>query len=200
MKIPLVLVVRRDLPAKNVQELVALAKQKPGMLTFGSSSSSARAGAELLKIRAGIDLRNVPYKGAPQVINDLLGGHLDLFVGDATTVMPLVQSGDLRALAITTANRIDAYPGVPTMMEAGIPNYELIGWFAAFLPAGASPDLVSKLNRAFTEASSGPDAEAFFAKIGGISHHCSSAELADFVASEGEKWRQIVDTAGIEKQ
>jgi tripartite-type tricarboxylate transporter receptor subunit TctC len=200
MKIPLVLVVRRDLPAKNVQELVALAKQKPGMLTFGSSSSSSRAGAELLKMRAEIDLRNVPYKGAPQVINDLLGGHLDLFVGDATTVMPLVRSGDLRALAITTANRIDAYPGVPTMMEAGIPNYELIGWFAAFLPAGAPPDLVSKLNKAFTETVAGPDTEAFFAKIGGIPHNCSSAELADFVASESEKWRQIVDVAGIEKQ
>ncbi|MDB5592443.1 tripartite tricarboxylate transporter substrate binding protein [Enterovirga sp.] len=200
MRIPLVLVVRPTLPVNSVAELVALAKQKPGDLTFGASSSSARAGAELFKMRTGTNLRHVPYKGAPQIINDLLGGHVDTFVADATTAMGQVSSGALRALAVTTAQRVESFPGVPTMMEAGVPDYELIGWFAAFLPAGAPPELVQTLNRAFTSAIAAPGAKEFFGKVGGIPHACAPQELAAFRASETEKWRDVVETAGIEKQ
>lgn len=200
MRIPLVLVVRPTLAAASVAELVALAKQRPGELTFGASSSSARAGAELLKIRTGINLRHVPYKGAPQVINDLLGGHVDTFVADATTAMGQVSSGALRALAVTSAQRVESFPGVPTMIEAGVPDYELIGWFAAFLPAGAPAGIVETLNGAFTRAVGGPGAKEFFAKVGGIAHSCAPRELAAFRASETEKWRDVVETAGIEKQ
>lgn len=199
-RLPLVLVARASLPVRSVAELVALARSKPGQLTFGWQSSSGRVGGELLKARANIDLLAVPFRSAPQITTELLAGRLDLFVSDPVSALPHVQSGALRALAVTSAGRSSFFPGVPTMMEAGVPDYELTGWYAVFLPAGAPPAVVARLNAAFDQALRSPDFPAFAARTGIEAFTCSPDELARFVTTETERWRQFVEIAGIERE
>jgi tripartite-type tricarboxylate transporter receptor subunit TctC len=196
----MVLVVRPGVPATTVEELVSYAKQNPGTLTYGESSAVQRAGAELFKVRTKTDIRRIPYKGSPQIITDLMGGRIDMFVSDPVTASPHIQSGALRALAVTTKSRSSALPDVTTMEEVGVADYDISGWVAAFLPTGAPPEITRKLNAAFVATLSTPEFAAFAAKTGAEPSPCSSEQLAQQVANEVEKWRTLTEIAGIEKQ
>jgi tripartite-type tricarboxylate transporter receptor subunit TctC len=140
---PLLLIVRDDLPARTVMELVALAKAAPGNLTFGSGNGSSRGAGELFKMMAGVDLLNVPYKSQTQAIVDLMGGRIDISFTDVVTGLPALQSGKVRALATTGLERIATLADVPT--EAGLPGYELNAWAAVYMPAGTPAAIVERL-------------------------------------------------------
>lgn len=124
-------------PVASVAELSALMRAQPGKLNFGSGNFTGQAAGELYKIRAGLQAVHVPYKSVPAALTDLIGGRLDFVFADVVTGLPQVRAGRLRALAVTAPTRLPSAPDVPTMLEAGVPDYELVNWFAAFLPAGA---------------------------------------------------------------
>ena len=144
--VPLAVVVHPSIPAKNMAELIAYGKANPGKISFGSGSTSSRMAGEMLKSMAGIDMVNVQYKSNPQAVTDLLGGQIQLVIADAVTTMPHAKAGKLRALAISTAKRSPIAPELPTVAESGLPGYEMIGWFAAYVPAKTPKEIIAKLN------------------------------------------------------
>jgi len=190
----LVLVALPSFPANDVSELVALAKKNPGKYTFGHSSSSARAGGELFKMLAQVDLRDVPYKSAPQVITDMLGGHVDLTWSDGFTAVSQIKAGKLKALGTTGSTRMAA-AGVPTIAEQGVAGYELYGWTGLWLPAKTSPEIVNRYAE-WVQAASKANAAAF-ANQGLEPFTLTPKEFASFQAAEVEKWARIVKAAGI---
>jgi tripartite-type tricarboxylate transporter receptor subunit TctC len=190
----LVLVASPSFPANNVTELIALAKKNPGKYTFGHSSSSARAGGELFKMLAHVDLRDVPYKSAPQVLTDMLGGHVDLTWSDGFTALTQVKTGKLKALGTTGATRMPA-AGVPTIAEQGVAGYELYGWTGLWVPAKTPPDVVNRYAE-WVQAAVKANTAAF-ASQGLEPFTMSPKEFASFQAAEIEKWARIVKAAGI---
>jgi tripartite-type tricarboxylate transporter receptor subunit TctC len=146
--IPVVLVANAAVPAKNVQELIALAKAKPGTLNFASSGAGgvAHLSGELFKALAGVDLRHVPYKGGAPAMQDLLGGHVQLMFDAISTSLPNIRAGKLHALAWTGKTRSPILPDLPTIAESGVPGYASAAWFAMFAPAGTPKDIVQKLS------------------------------------------------------
>ena len=198
--ITLALVVHPSVPASTAQELIAYAKAKPGELTFGSGSSSSRIAGEMLKTLAGIDMLNVPYKSNPQAVTDLLGGQISLVFADISTTLPQAKAGNVKALAVSSAERSPLAPDLPTMAEAGVPGYDLTAWFAAFVPAGTPRPIVDKLNAAFKAALADPQATKTLLGAGIEPTSSTPEELKAFVASETEKWAKIVKAAGIEPE
>ena len=198
--ITLALVVHPSVPASTAQELIAYAKTKPGELTFGSGSSSSRIAGEMLKTLAGINMLNVPYKSNPQAVTDLLGGQISLVFADISTTLPQAKAGNVKALAVSSAERSPLAPDLPTMAEAGVPGYDLTAWFAAFVPAGTPRPIVDKLNAAFKAALADPQATKTLLGAGIEPTSSTPEELKAFVASETEKWAKIVKAAGIEPE
>ena len=198
--ITLALVVHPSVPASTAQELIAYAKAKPGELTFGSGSSSSRIAGEMLKTLAGIDMLNVPYKSNPQAVTDLLGGQISLVFADISTTLPQAKAGNVKALAVSSAERSPLAPDLPTMAEGGVPGYDLTAWFAAFVPAGTPRPIVDKLNAAFKAALADPQATKTLLGAGIEPTSSTPEELKAFVASETEKWAKIVKAAGIEPE
>ena len=196
----LMLAVRPDLPAKNVAELSALAKQSPGKLSYGWASSSTRAAMEQYKQIAGLSITDVPYKTLPQATTDLLGGRLDLMIGDMVSLPPHVQSGKLRALAVTGTQRMASFPEVPTMREAGVTGYELTFWLGLWAPAGTPAPVVQKLNEMVTAALRSTRVREFLVKAGSEPFPTSSDELMKFQIAEQQKWNKILTTAGIQPE
>ncbi|MFM9997616.1 MAG: Bug family tripartite tricarboxylate transporter substrate binding protein [Burkholderiaceae bacterium] len=200
MDVPLILAIRASLPIRTVDELTTYAKENPGKLTFGWANSTSQAGVELLKSRKQIALTAVPYKGMPQVITDLLGSHIDLVLTDPSTAMGQLQSGALRPLAVTSKRRVPLFQNVPTMIEAGVPDYELIGWLAVFLPANVPQNVIAPLHAALVGAINSPAFRDFANETAAVPTTCSPAELASLVRTDSEKWRQLVEISKIEKQ
>ena len=198
--ITLALVVHPSVPASTAQELIVYAKAKPGELTFGSGSSSSRIAGEMLKTLAGIDMLNVPYKSNPQAVTDLLGGQISLVFADISTTLPQAKAGNVKALAVSSAERSPLAPDLPTMAEAGVPAYDLTAWFAAFVPAGTPRPIVDKLNAAFKAAIADPKVTQSLLNAGIEPSSSTPEELKAFVASETEKWAKIVKAAGIEPE
>jgi tripartite-type tricarboxylate transporter receptor subunit TctC len=198
--IPLALIVHPSVPARNVGELVAYAKANPDKLSFGSGSSSSRIAGEMVKSLTGIEMLHVAYKSNPQAIQDLLGGQISLVFADLSTTLPHVRSGGARGLAVSSAARSSLAPDLPTMVEAGVPGYELIAWFAAFVPAQTPKPIIDKLHAAMLKALE-DKAVADRLNGAGIHPHTSTpAELADFVQLETKKWADIVKAAGIQPE
>jgi tripartite-type tricarboxylate transporter receptor subunit TctC len=193
-----VLVVAPSTPANNVQELIALAKKKK--MTFGSGNSSSRAGGEVLRELAGIDLMNVPYKALPGAITDLIGGQIDMVFGDAPAVMPLVKAGKLKALGVSTKDRMPGYENIPTIAEQGVKGYETNGWLAAFAPKGTPPDIADKLSKMISDIMRTPDAAKFFGANAWKPIPSTGEELAAFQKSELARWARLVKSAGIEPE
>lgn len=196
----LAMIVHPSIPAKNVKEFLAYAKANPGKLTFGSGASSSRIAGELLKIRGGIDMLHVPYKSNAPAVTDLIAGHISVVISDLTVTMPQARAGKARALALGGATRSPLVPELPTMQEAGVPNYELDAWLAAYVPAKTPPAVIEKLNLAFKKALADPKIVDVLHKAGIVPSYSTPEELRTFAAAETSKWAEIVKAAGIQPE
>ncbi|MFO1397794.1 MAG: tripartite tricarboxylate transporter substrate binding protein [Burkholderiales bacterium] len=195
-----IMIVNLDLPAKSVSEFIALAKSKPGKISFGSGSSSSRVAGEMFQQMAGIELLHVPYKSNPLAINDLLGGQINMMITDMATGLPQVKGGKVRALGVSTQNRSPLTPDLPTISEAGLKGYDMSFWFAAYVPAGTPPAVVSRLHDILVEASKGAAMQSFYSGTGTEPYTTSPADLAKFQLAESDKWKSIIRKAGIEPE
>jgi tripartite-type tricarboxylate transporter receptor subunit TctC len=187
------------LDVKSVAELVDLLKKNPGKLNFASGNFAGRACGEMLKLRTGTDVQHVPYRAVPAAITDMLGGQVDFMFSDVVAGLPHVKSGKLRALAVTTAERLPTAPEIPTMKEAGIADFEVVSWFAVALPGTASPDLAQRIAAQFNDVTNDPETKAFFDRIGAQPFPGTPDQLAAFVKTEIGQWGDLVKKAGIEK-
>ncbi|CAN5789124.1 tripartite tricarboxylate transporter substrate binding protein [soil metagenome] len=192
------LVARPDLPVHSVKELIAFAKANPGKLTYGSSGlATPMLSMELFKIKAGVDITFVPYKGDAPGINDLLGGHIDLYVTNILPLQPHVKGGKLQALAVTSRKRAASLPEVPTMEEAGVADFDVESWFGFFAPAATPKPIVDTLNAALAKIVAMPDVQQKMAETGGTAQSSSPEAFGSSLQSDVTKFGQIVKTAGI---
>ena len=199
--VPLIIAVNNDVPAKNLREFVALAKAKPGNVTFASASTSQLVSSEVLASMAGIQMTNVPYKSGPAAMTDLIGGQVMMFSADFAVTLPQVKGGKIRGLAVTSNQRSPAIPELPTVNEAlGLKDYELIAYFAMFAPAGTPPDVVVKLNQAINAAANSKDLQEKFASIGFAVEPGTPEALAQRSVKETAKWAKAIKDAKIEPQ
>ena len=194
-----IVMVRTDLPAKTIQEIVALAKAQPGKLSFGSGNGSSRGGAELFRIMTKIDLLGVPYKTQPQAVADLLGGRIDIIFSDFTVGLPPVLDGRARGLAVTSKQRIPGIEQFPTVDESGVTGFEMWAWTALYAPAGTPKPIIDRLNALVRQAAKSPAYLNLLKTSYGISFVGSPEELAAFQATETKKWAEIVSTAGMKE-
>ena len=193
----MVLLVRPDAPYQSLEDLLAAARKAPGTLSFGSGSSSSQVASELLKQMTETDMLHVPYKSNPQAIVDVIGAQIDFMFADAFTGLQQVRSGKLRALATSGSQRIAAAPEVPTVSEAGVPGYDMTYWLAVYLPAQTPTDIVQRMNTVFIQAAQAPGPKANTEKTSSQPVLSTPQELADFQVSESEKWRDVIQKAGI---
>ncbi len=196
---PHVLVVNPALPAKNVQEFIAAAKANPGKLNYGSggNGTNTHLGGELFKREAGIDLVHVPYKGAGQVLQDLMGGQVQALVTSLPTALPHIKSGKLRALMVTGEKRSPLLPDVPSAKEVGLPKVVMDFWVGFSVPAGTPQPVVDRLNKTFAEALNSPDGRKRLTEQGLEPVANSPAQALQFVAAEMQRWDAVVKAAGI---
>ncbi len=198
---PNILVVGNASPARNVRELIALAKARPGKITFGTASvgSAQHFSTEIFMQQAGIDLLHVPYKGGAPALVDLMGGQIDMLFDTSPTALPYAKSGKLRALAITSRQRSPLLPDVPTMREAGLPEFEVVTWTGIAAPAGTPPAVVDKLNAAIKAALQGPLRkqleETSLIPVGD-----SPQAFAAFMRQDAEHYARLVRAARITPQ
>jgi tripartite-type tricarboxylate transporter receptor subunit TctC len=193
-----VMVVHPSVPAKTTAELIAYAKANPGKLSYGSagSGSAPHLSAELLKARAGIDMVHVPFKGGGPMVTDLLGGQIQVVIGDQANLMPHVKAGKLRALAVGTLTRSPTYPDLPTIAESGYPGFEARAWQGIAGPAGLPPDIARQLNAAFVKVMAMPDVRARLVE-GGLDPIVSSPEeFGEFIRAEIAKWSKVAKDVG----
>ena len=197
-KVPNILVVNPSVPVKSVKELVDYAKKNPGKLNFASSGSgtSIHMAGELFKQRAGIDVLHVPYKGSAPAVTDLIGGQVQFMFDNMPSAWPHAQSGKLRALAVTTAQRSPSAPDLPTMQESGFANFDVSSWFGLIAPAGTPPEVVNKLNAAMVKALDKPEVLKAYADLGAVAQKTTPAEFGAFIKSEVETWAPVVKNSG----
>jgi tripartite-type tricarboxylate transporter receptor subunit TctC len=197
---PFVLAVPSSLPVKSVKDLIALAREKPGTINFGSSGvgSSLQLTAELFKSMAKIDIMHVPYKGLGPALIDLVAGRIQIVFSDMAGLLPYVQSGSLRALAVTSAERWPDLPDIPSMAEAGVPGYEATSWYGVLGPAKLPPDIVSYLNGKLKQIMTTPEMKQKLASLGVLPVTGTPEQFNAYMQSEVEKWRKVVKTANIQ--
>ncbi len=197
--VPNVLVVHPSIPARSVKELVAFIKSRPGQVNFGSSGtgSSVHMSGEMLKVMAGLDMTHIAYKGNPQAVTDLMAGQIELMVTNMPSVIPYIQSGRLRALAVTTKERSQALPGVPTMEEAGMAGYESSAWFGLLSQAATPRDVVNKLNGEVVRILKLADVKQNLASQGAEPLFMSADAFDTFMREETAKWAKVVKAAGV---
>jgi tripartite-type tricarboxylate transporter receptor subunit TctC len=199
--VPLIVGVNNDVPVKTLKELVAMAKSKPGQMTFASASTSQRVSTEMLNSMADISMTHVPYKGGPAAMTDLIGGQVNLFTADFAVMLPQVKAGKVRGLAVTSTQRSKAIPELPTVNEAlGLKDYELIAYFALFAPAGTPPEVINRLNRAANAAATDKDILERFAALGFETAPASPEALAQRSKLETAKWAKAIREAKIEAE
>jgi tripartite-type tricarboxylate transporter receptor subunit TctC len=198
-EVPHVLVVRRDLAVKDVAELVALAKSKPGGLTCGSTGvgSASHLTMELFKTRADVAMLHVPFRGSAPLITELLAGRIDVSFATLPTVAAQVDNGDVKALAIASTQRTPRLPGVPTLNEAGIAGVEADAWFALFAPAGTPLPIRERIHQAVVKGLATDAAKSVLAAQGMTLAVKSPAELAAMIPVEIEKWAAVIKAANV---
>ena len=200
-QVPLIVAVNNDVPARTLRELVDLAKSKPGQVSFASASTSQLVSTEMLASMAGIQLNSIPYKSGPAAMTDLIGGQVMMFTADFAVMLPQVNAGKVRGLAVTSAKRSPAVPNLPTVNEAlGLKDYELIAYFATFAPAGTPPEIVRKLNEAVNAAAQSKEVTEKFAPIGFVPEPGPPEALAQRTRAETAKWAKAIRDAKIEPQ
>jgi tripartite-type tricarboxylate transporter receptor subunit TctC len=196
---PIVLVVHDDVPARSVQELVALARAQPGQLTFGSAGGGtpSRLAGELFRSMAGIDIRHVPYRGNPALLPDLLAGRISMAFPNTAVVLPQLRAGRLRALAVTSPKRTAAMPDLPTLAEAGFPGFDATAWYGLLAPAGTPPTIVDKLYREAARVLALADVRKRLDDLGMEVVANTPAEFAAVIRSEIPQWAKLIKDAGI---
>jgi len=201
VRLPDVMVVNPEFPAKTVPEFIAYAKANPGKLAMASAGigTSGHVAGELFKMMAGVDLLHVPYRGGPPAVADLLGGRVQVLFDVLTNSLALIRSSKLRALAVTTAVRCEALPDVPTVAEF-VPGYEASYWTGLAAPAGTSADIVEKLNHEINAALADPKIKARIIDLGGTVLAGSAADFGKLIAADTEKWAKVIGSAGIEPE
>jgi tripartite-type tricarboxylate transporter receptor subunit TctC len=196
--VPIVLMVHPSLPVKNVQELIALAKAKPGTLNFGSSGigSTNHLAGELLKSMTGIDIVHVPYKGAAPAMNDLIAGHIPMMFDNMPGVLPQVKGRAVRAIAVAGANRATALPGVPTVAESGVPGFEAFSWFGMVAAAKVPALTLEKLGGDVAAILATPDMKKRLDDLGAEPGTVSGAAFGKFLADDTAKWAKVIKISG----
>ncbi len=197
--VPELLVITPSHPAKTVMELVAMAKAQPGKLLYASSGngSAQHLAAELFRLRAGIDIGHVPYKGGGLAVADVAAGHVPFYFGNMSAALPQARAGRVRALAVTSAGRSPAAPDVPTIAEAGVQGCEISEWNGLLAPAGTPAVVVERLHVEVAKIMRSDEMKAKFADLGAASVGSTPAELAAFLRAEMAKWAEVVKTANI---
>jgi tripartite-type tricarboxylate transporter receptor subunit TctC len=196
---PQILAVHPSLPARNVTELVKLAKSKPGEINYGSvgPGSPQHLGMELLKSMAGVNLIHIPYKGTAPALTDLISGQISAMFNSMPSVLPHVKSGRLRGIAVGSAKRSAAAPDIPTVAEAGYKGYQYVTWYALLAPAATPKDVIAKINADSVRVLSQPDMVQRFASQGAEPAPGTPEELAQFWRAEHEGWKKVIKTANI---
>lgn len=197
-KAPQVLTAHPSVPARNLKQLIALAKAHPGKLTYGTGGSGTpnHLVGELLKTAAGIDLLHVPFKGGSAPVIALLAGQIDLFLSAPTSVINYVKDGRLRALAVSTAKRSPILPDTPTMIESGLPGFDVASWYCLLAPAGTPVPVIEKLRAALIGALATPEVKQRLQDEGADPEASTSDELGAFIRSEIAKWERAVKISG----
>ncbi|MCC6531131.1 MAG: tripartite tricarboxylate transporter substrate binding protein [Burkholderiales bacterium] len=198
-EVPNLLVVHPTLAAKSVKELIAYAKANPGKLSFGSTGngSSSHMAGELLKVAADIDMVHVPYKGAAPALVDLVAGRLQVYIGATTSVLPHARAGKLRALGVTTAKRVSSVPDIPTVLESGVPGFEVSSWYGLVGPAGMPAQVVSKINAEIRRIAELPDVRDVLSKGGAEVATGTAEEFARTLREDIGKWMRVVKATGV---
>ena len=199
---PSAIVLHPSLPANSVKELIALARARRGQLSFGSAGNGSpnHLALELFKTMAGVDMAHVPYKGSGQLIGDLLAGQVQLASMGTPVALPRVQSGKLRAIAVTGAARSSLLPDVPTVSEAGLPGFDVTSWYGVFGPAGLPAGIVAKLNSQIGSAVTAPDVRERLAALGAEPSVKAPEEFSRYVRQEIAKWAKVVKDSGAKAE
>jgi len=196
---PNMLVVPNSSPVRSVSDLLALAKKNPGKVTFASPGhgSSPHMSGELFKYLAKVDLTHVPYRGASPAYTDVIAGRVDCTFAVMASALPLVQSGQLRALGVTTAARVSAAPEVPTIAEAGVPGYDTSSWFAFFVPAKTPPEIIHKMHADTVAALAEPQIRAKLDALGVVVVGSTPEQLGTHLRAEMDRWAPVIQAANI---
>jgi len=195
--LPPVFVVGPSVPATSIAEFVAYAKANPGKLNYGSAlGAPPHLSGALFKVKAGIDVVYIPYKGAAQSVTDLLGGQTHFTIDSLTSLYPLIKDGRVKALAVASTTRWPELPDVPTLIESGYPDFTLDAWTGVVAPAGTPPDIVNKLNAAINEGLRSPELQTSLINMSALPKIGSPEDFAAFLAAEMPKWAAIVKLSG----
>lgn len=196
---PQMIVAHPSFPAKTVKELLAMARTKPGALTYGTSGTGSigHLAGLLLTSMTGVTLTHVPYKGTAPAVNDLMGGHIPLMVSSMISTLPQVRNGRLKIIALTTAHRAKALPDVPTIAESGVPGYDCTLWYGILAPARTPEAIVRRMNAELGTALKSPDVVEKLSTQAVEPHHTSPEQFAALIRNELGKWDKVIRTSGV---
>ncbi len=199
---PSMLIAHPTVQIKTVQDLIELAKAKPGQLNFASAGMGTppHLAGELFKSMAGVDMVHVPYKGGGPALTDLLAGQVGLYFSGISSALPFVKEGKLRGIAVTSARRTAVVPDMPTFSESGLPGYEVGNWYAVLAPAALSPAIVARLNSEINKALNVADIKKRFLELAADPLGSTPGELATYIRSEITKWARVIKLAGIKPE
>ncbi len=195
---PYIAVVHPSLPAKNIRELIALARARPGQVTYASAGSggAGHLGMELLKTMLKVNIVHIPYKGSGPALIDVLGGHVSLMFASAPSAMPHIKTGRLRALAMTGSQQSAAVPGVPTIAESGLPGFETYGWYGVLAPAGTAPPIIARVHGAIIKAMAAPEVMERIVADGSEAVAGTPEQFADYIKRDIPKWAKVIKESG----
>jgi len=195
---PQVLIVNKDVPAKNVQELIALAKSKPGQLNYASPSTGGanHLAGEMLKTMAGIDVMHIPYKGGAPAETDLIGGRVTFMFASLPAALARVRAGQVRAIGVTSTKRVDAAPDIPTLAESGLPGFEVSSWYGVAGPAGMPRDVVMRLNTEVNKALSAAQMKDRMVQLGVEGSPGTPEQFAEFLRKDTTRWAKVIKESG----
>lgn len=197
---PLLLLIHPSIPAHSLKEFVAYAKSRPEPLNYAGTDQLTFLAMEMIKRGVGMDFRHIPYKGGGPALSDLLGGHVSALLGTVGVALPYVQSGKLRAIAITSAERSPVFPEVPTISDTAIPGYDVGAWFGLLAPAKTPHEIVEKLNAEVAKAMQSTEVRERFIALGGDTKYLPPSEFKQFLRKDLDRWKKAVEEAGVAPQ
>ena len=195
--VPNVIVVPASMPVKTMAEFIAHAKKSPLLYSSAGNGTSSHLSGELLKRRLGVEMTHVPYRGTALGVTDMIAGRVNVTCDNVSALLPFIKSGALRALAVTTKERLPVLPDVPTMDESGIKDFKSSGWTAVFAPVKTPADIITKMNQTLVEATRQASVRSTMEQVGNVVIGSTPAELAKFVQDESDTWGPIIKEANI---